>query len=205
MNIGEFNMYDLKKMYKQFYIQKWNAINKRNIKWELTFEEWCDIWIKSEKYYLRGIKHDQYCMCRFNDQGSYSIDNVRIDTGKSNILEAKPLRTLGIKKRWSDPLEKQKQSDRLQKIVKTDEYKEKMRQRSQSDWYENNRKANAEAIRKSKAKPLIATNILTGESFKIIGEKMIKELGFNPGSVSLCANGKSDKHKGYTFVFEGKI
>ena len=197
-------MYDTKKMYRQFYVQRWNAINKRNIAWELTFEQWCNIWINSGKYHLRGIKDNEYCMCRFNDEGPYSIDNVRIDLGSNNKIEATPRKLKGMLKRWSNPEERKKQSERLQQIVKTEEYKEKMRQRSQSNWYENNRKVNAEAIRKSRAKPVIATNILTGESIRIVGEKMIKELGFNPGSVSLCANGKSDKHKGYTFVFEKK-
>lgn len=66
--------------------QRTNAL-ARNIKWELTFEEWWNIWTSSGKWEERGTDTFQYCMCRNNDIGPYSISNVRIDTNHSNKKE----------------------------------------------------------------------------------------------------------------------
>ncbi len=39
------------------------------------------------KWELRGTKLEDYCMCRNNDEGSYTLNNVRIDTVLSNKKE----------------------------------------------------------------------------------------------------------------------
>lgn len=67
-----------------FSAQKRKA-KQRGIKWELSFDEWWKVWEESGKWNQRGV--DGYAMCRNGDSGSYSMDNVRIDTFKNNSLE----------------------------------------------------------------------------------------------------------------------
>ncbi len=76
----------LAKMRYAFHIQKFTS-GKRGIAFELTFEEWWDIWNRSGKWEQRGRCKGQYCMARFGDTGSYSVDNVRIITVKENQNE----------------------------------------------------------------------------------------------------------------------
>ncbi len=67
--------------------QKANA-RARGISWELTFEEWLEIWNTSGKWEERGNKADNYCMARKFDIGPYSKDNVEIIKGKRNSQES---------------------------------------------------------------------------------------------------------------------
>ena len=72
-------------MYKQQYItQKLNA-RKRNIPFNLTYEQWLEIW--GDRINLRGVGRGKYCMARNNDQGPYSVDNVRIILFEENNKE----------------------------------------------------------------------------------------------------------------------
>ena len=61
----------------------------RNIGWELTFEEWWNIWEQSGKYEQRGRGAGKYCMSRKNDVGSYAVGNIYIQTIDDNNREAK--------------------------------------------------------------------------------------------------------------------
>lgn len=66
--------------YKQ---QKAQAV-KRNIPWEISFEEWWTIWQNSGHWDQRGFGRDKYCMCRYGDIGPYSLHNVIIATTEEN-------------------------------------------------------------------------------------------------------------------------
>jgi len=48
--------------------------------------------------------------------------------------------------------------------------------------------------------PIMATNIKTGEKFKLFGRVSMEAAGFNHGAVYQCAQGKRITHKGYTFA-----
>lgn len=76
-----------KKVRMAFASQKCHA-KLRNIDFALSFEEWWDIWNKSNKWDMRGRKKGQYCMCRNGDAGPYSKLNVQIKTNDENIKEA---------------------------------------------------------------------------------------------------------------------
>lgn len=72
-------------MYKnQYNIQKQNA-RRRKVEFNLTYEQWLEVW--GEKISLRGVGRGKYCMARNNDQGPYSIDNVRIILFEDNNRE----------------------------------------------------------------------------------------------------------------------
>ena len=67
--------------------QKYEA-KKRNIEWNLTFEQWWDIWQQSGFYHLRGSSRGEYCMSRYQDQGAYEVGNVYINLHTNNISDA---------------------------------------------------------------------------------------------------------------------
>ena len=71
-----------------FRAQRNSAIRERGIAWEMTFEEWLDVWTKSGKLALRGKGRGKYVMSRPNDVGPYKVGNVRIILGTRNVREA---------------------------------------------------------------------------------------------------------------------
>lgn len=71
---------------RQRYSEHRSRASARGIEWEFTFEEWCEIW--APHWERRGPQRDGRVMCRTQDQGAYSPDNVRIDTPKGNAAEA---------------------------------------------------------------------------------------------------------------------
>lgn len=71
---------------KKFIAHRSNA-KRRGIDFNLTFEQWMNIWIDSGKWDQRGRGADKYCMCRIGDKGAYCIDNVFIGQGKHNVRD----------------------------------------------------------------------------------------------------------------------
>ena len=61
--------------------------NKQPIEWQLTFEQWYEIWLASGVYDQRGRGKGKYCMSRKNDIGPYSVDNVEIKLHTENQKE----------------------------------------------------------------------------------------------------------------------
>jgi len=59
------------------------------IQWNLTFEQWMEVWQQSGHWEERGCKKGQYCMSRYNDIGPYEIDNVFIQLHSDNIRQAR--------------------------------------------------------------------------------------------------------------------
>lgn len=67
-----------------FYAQRHAAIGRRKIQWDLTFEEWLDIWTKSGFLHLRGRGKGKYAMGRKLDTGPYAVGNVYITLFEKN-------------------------------------------------------------------------------------------------------------------------
>lgn len=62
--------------------------------WQLTFDQWLDIWMQSGKLEERGRAAKQYCMSRRGDEGPYAVDNVFIQTVSDNCREGGKRRKL---------------------------------------------------------------------------------------------------------------
>jgi hypothetical protein len=77
----------MNKIKHKYNCHKGNA-KFRNIGFELTFEEWWDIWQQSGKWEQRGKGAGKYVMARHNDVGPYAVGNVSIKTQEENIREA---------------------------------------------------------------------------------------------------------------------
>jgi hypothetical protein len=74
---------DLKKARREYGKHRLSA-KYRGIGFELSFEQWCDIWEKSGKYPLRGRRMGQCGMQRYWDNGPYRAGNVEIGTVAEN-------------------------------------------------------------------------------------------------------------------------
>ena len=61
----------------------------RGVEFNLTFEQWMELW--SPHLEERGIDSGSYQMCRFNDEGDYSVDNVYMATLAQNRYDTKKL------------------------------------------------------------------------------------------------------------------
>ena len=79
-------IYNTKNPYGVYMRQRANA-RGRGILWEISFEDWWSVWQQSGKWEERGREAHQYCMSRKNDDGPYSVENVRIVTMKENSQE----------------------------------------------------------------------------------------------------------------------
>lgn len=60
---------------------------RRRIEWNFTFETWSKVWKESGHLEQRGTKKDEYCMCRYEDRGPYSPENVYITTNSQNVKD----------------------------------------------------------------------------------------------------------------------
>lgn len=78
------------KRYKQTprgkYAQHKTNANYRGVAFELSFDEWWEIWCKSGKWEQRGNKTNCYVMMRIGDVGPYKKGNVFIGEFKRNFL-----------------------------------------------------------------------------------------------------------------------
>jgi hypothetical protein len=71
------------------YLNHKACAKRRGIAFELTFEEWLDIWNRSGRFSQRGRRASEYQMARHGDVGPYAIGNVKIVTASQNIVEIK--------------------------------------------------------------------------------------------------------------------
>jgi predicted DNA-binding transcriptional regulator AlpA len=58
---------------------------KRDIPFQLSFEEWFQIWQDSGHWQERGCHKGQYVMHRFGDTGPYALGNVTIIRHEDNV------------------------------------------------------------------------------------------------------------------------
>jgi len=70
-----------------YSVQKRKA-KTRGISWEFTFDSWMQVWEDSTHWANRGDGRGKYCMCRHNDTGPYSPDNVYIGLFEENTKES---------------------------------------------------------------------------------------------------------------------
>lgn len=59
----------------------------RDIPFNLTYEQWWDIWQQSGKWEQRGRGLGQYVMARYNDIGAYEVGNVHIIEASQNKMQ----------------------------------------------------------------------------------------------------------------------
>lgn len=102
-------MFDLEKLKTSYRYQKYACKTRKDrlgnpIHFNLTFDEWLQIWIDSGKLHLRGNYKHQYCMARKDDIGHYEIGNVGIVTNYENnsTVDRSYINTTVVRKAMSD-------------------------------------------------------------------------------------------------------
>lgn len=70
---------------RQKYAQHKSNAHRRGIEFDLSFDEWWEIW--APHWAQRGSHSGGKVMCRTHDKGPYKAGNVRIDTVKGNAAE----------------------------------------------------------------------------------------------------------------------
>jgi hypothetical protein len=67
-----------------------SSAKNRGIEFNLTFDEWFNWWLNNglDKNFSQGKRNkDTLCMCRFNDTGGYSLDNIYCATASQNVKD----------------------------------------------------------------------------------------------------------------------
>lgn len=60
--------------------------------WNIQFDDYCDIFLCDPKYLNSGVRPDSYNLCRIDQTGAWSIDNVVVRTRRehcSNLMMEK--------------------------------------------------------------------------------------------------------------------
>ena len=100
---------------KTYYAAQKCSAKKRNIDWEFDFQSWLDWW--GDDIIYRGRRKDDLCMCRFEDKGPYSPDNVYKATKSQNNKD---------QAKWITTETRQKMSKSQKGILKTYAHKRKI-------------------------------------------------------------------------------
>ena len=74
--------------YKFAYENQKRAAKLRGIEWTFTFDTWLKWWKDTGKLDFRGRSRGSYMMCRYNDAGPYSADNVYCGKHSNNIKDS---------------------------------------------------------------------------------------------------------------------
>ena len=68
---------------RNYHGQK-SMAKKRNVHWGFDFDSWIKWWVDTGHFANRGVRNDNHQMCRNNDTGPYSPDNVYCDLASNN-------------------------------------------------------------------------------------------------------------------------
>jgi len=62
----------------------------RNIPFEITFQDWYQWWLSNgvDRNIPRPNNGETLCMCRYGDQGAYSLDNIYCASRSQNNIDA---------------------------------------------------------------------------------------------------------------------
>jgi hypothetical protein len=89
---------DDKQSIRHKYTEHKNNAKKRGIEFNLTIEEWWNIWNASGRWAQRGIGDpSKYVMARNNDSGAYEVGNVYITLCGDNARDMYKFRVNNIK------------------------------------------------------------------------------------------------------------
>jgi hypothetical protein len=83
----QFPEVDINYALTRFTYQRRHAEVIRGVKFEMSFEQWLQLWLDSGHWDKRGRGAENYCLARNKDEGAYAVDNVYIATNSQNIKD----------------------------------------------------------------------------------------------------------------------
>ena len=76
---------DTERLIRDDFVNHRSRARRRGIEFDLTYEQWKDIWFSSGHYEQRGVRKDEYVMARLGpDVGPYAVGNVVIQLSGVN-------------------------------------------------------------------------------------------------------------------------
>jgi HNH endonuclease len=78
---------------KLAYYRQRDTAKKRGVSFDMSYEDWLDVWVSSGHLNKRGRGKGKYCMMRLNDKGAYTKNNVTIGLFEDNTRESKSRNT----------------------------------------------------------------------------------------------------------------
>ena len=121
---------------KKIFWSRRDRAYSRGIDWQLTFDEWYN-W-----YLSHGVDMDQrrthsamiLCMCRYNDQGPYSLSNIYCATNSQNMKDSHTQGgSVKLKRSIQTPYGVFTGINHAMRVLKVDVYYRMKRQ--PSEWY----------------------------------------------------------------------
>ena len=88
------DIFDKRYIRKRFNQQR-SIANKRQVPFQISLEDWTNIWMTSGHWPLRGNRKGCYVMSRYKDLGPYAVGNVFIQRHEDNLREMQSNRTYG--------------------------------------------------------------------------------------------------------------
>lgn len=88
----QFTEVDINYALTRFTYQRRHAEVIRGVKFEMSFEQWLQLWLDSGHWDKRGRGAENFCMARIGDIGPYSINNVYIATNSQNTHDGFTIR-----------------------------------------------------------------------------------------------------------------
>ena len=167
--------------------------------WDLDIKEKISLTKKGTPAWNKGIPLTEDCKQKISDS-----------------LIGRPAWNKGVECR---PETKQKLRRKLiGKSIHSEEFKEKIRQTHKGNKYNVGRPASEKQRQTARERSIgnthaagntaqrkwvwVGTNIKTGEIIRLIGEKALKEAGFQHANIIKCINGTRKSHKGYSWSKE---
>lgn len=91
---------DTLEIQKRMHINRWYVLWKNQCKlrgeeYDLTFEEFFDIWSKEDRWLTRGRQKDELCMSRIDYEKPWTYANIKIVT-RLEMLRTKRPRNKGV-------------------------------------------------------------------------------------------------------------
>jgi hypothetical protein len=81
------NKEDIRVAKRKYHAHK-GVAKQRGIDFNISFDDWLNIWLTSNHWHERGVGKTKYVMSRVNDIGAYEVGNVLIQLHGKNVSDA---------------------------------------------------------------------------------------------------------------------
>jgi len=68
------------------FVEQKNKMIRRGADWQLTLQQWWEIWQESGHWNERGKEAHNYVLARIDTSGPYSVDNVRVRRQNEKLM-----------------------------------------------------------------------------------------------------------------------
>lgn len=99
---------ELHRRYRHFQQQR-NQANFRGEPWDITFEQWCELW--GDLWHSRGRERGSMCMTRRDWYGGWTLDNVVVITREEHARQQRDHQVRGFRSGYRSRWLQQQEQD----------------------------------------------------------------------------------------------